>query len=432
MVIPVNSLNGSPCEDAVYYIGVTDNSYKKFRLTSVKRTGIDDVQITGIEHLSDLYSTEASISIIKDDYIQPINPQKIPDAPVNCSVSFTEPSSGIGFVFKALPPNDGTNVKEIVVQLKSETDDYKTVAILPSGQTEAVYIDNSLQTDKTYIFRFFCRTEYKSGLNNSVIISKYIDSVNYIPPPPTGVYINGYNPNDVDSYGRHTFEDKDINISWNPVGVTSTYAIDITGYYIEIYHDSVSSDNLLRTTTVNSEEYTYFFDNNIEDGNGTPYSNIIFVLYSVVFNQLKSEQYTIFNTINTSPSTPTNLTANSIIGGVQFYWSKSSERDFKKYQYTVKVGSGSYSTYTDITDNTYTKTLTATDITNYTNRANIALKVKSIDLYNQESSETNTVEASANTVADNIFQISGTMSGNFGTVASLYDGDLTSTAITIP
>ncbi len=432
MVIPINSLNGSPCTDAVYYIGVTDNSYKTFRLTSVSRSDVDNVQITGIEHIPSLYSNEATISVIQDDYIEPPNPMKIPESPYDCSVQITEPVSGIGFIFKASPPNDGTNIKEIVIQMSDETGDYHVVALIPSGQTESTYIDNNLEVDKTYTFRFFCRTEYKSGVSNSVIISKFLSIENYIPEPPTGVYIKGYDPNNVDSSSRHKYEDKDLNIAWNPVGITSTNSITITGYYLEIYHDSITADNLLRTTTVNSEEYTYFFDNNVEDGDGTPYSNIIFVIYSINVSQIKSSNYTIFNTINTSPDTPVNVTANSIVGGVQFAWGKNTERDLKKYQYTTKVGSGSYTAYADITDNTYTRTLTATEIGNYGNSSNIALKVKAVDFYNQESAESNAVEASANTVADNIFQISGSMSGSFGTVASLYDGNLTATAITIP
>jgi len=432
MTIPINSLDGSPCTDSVYHIGVTDDSYKEFRLVSVSRTDVDEVQIAGVRHIPSLYSNEATISIIQNEYIEPPNPQKIPGAPTGCSVRLIGSISGIGFIFGASPPNDGTNIQEIVVQMKTDTDDYKVIALIPSGQSEATYINNSLEINETYIFRFFCRTEYKSGITNSVVIPKYLSAENYIPEPPTGVYIKGYDPNNVDSSSRYQYEDKDINLAWNPVGITSTNSITITGYYIEIYHSSITAANLLRTTTVNSEEYTYFFDNNIEDGNGTAYSNIIFVLYSVNVSQIKSVNYTIFNTINTTPATPDSVTANSIVGGVQFGWDKNTERDLKKYQYTTKVGSGSYVTYSDITDNTYTRALTATEISSYGGNSNIALKVKSVDFYDQESSESSAVEASANTVADNIFQISGSMSGSFGTVASLYDGDLTTKAIIIP
>lgn len=425
MTIPVESLNGNPATDAVYGIGVSDSSLKEFRLLSVTRSGVDEITIAGREHLPALY-TEPDISIIDDTWEPPLNLYGIPGAPTKCSVIPTQSINGLGFILKAFGPSDGLAVKEIVVQMRTETSSYNTIAILPDGQNEATYVDDNLIIGSTYIFRFFCRTEYKSGVSNAYITSVVLNPTGSTIPAPTGIYIKGADPNDVDDEGRHYYADKDINLAWNSVDKI------IIGYAIDIYHTEVSTANLLRTTTVGSAEYTYYFDSNVEDSGGNAHSNIIFVFRTISENSLKSVDSTIFNTINKDPSIPTGLTATSTIGGVQFTWDKNDEIDFKNYKVSTKVGTASFSEYSDIMDTSYQKSLIQSDIDSHGTKALIEAKVQVADLFNQTSVAASDVSANANTISDNTFQISGTTSGTFGIIYKLYDGDLTATAITIP
>ena len=83
-----------------------------------------------MEHLSSLY-TEASISIVEDDYSRLVSPLEKPEAPINISISPVERSEGLGFIFKADPPSNNPGVIEIVVQM-SDTNilGFEDVAII--------------------------------------------------------------------------------------------------------------------------------------------------------------------------------------------------------------------------------------------------------------------------------------------------------------
>ncbi len=414
-----------PCDDAVYAIGKSPSYIKKFRLISAARFKENEVEVAALEHLSSLYSDEPTITVVEDNYSQLPNPLEIPGEPINVSVGCTSITEGIGFILKADPPQGDSNVIEIIVQMSDANDlQYETIATIPVERGGTKYIDNNLELDHTYYFRFFCRTKFKSSRTVDVVYELKKD--NYLLSPPTGIHIKGANPND------HTFDGRDVTIMWDPVGSSYSTSFSVSGYKVEVYHTSVSSANLLRTEYVSSEEYTYSLDNNLEDcAQATLYSSLIFILYTRNVAMIESVGSTYFPVSNSIPAVVSGLSASSIVGGVNFSWNKSTETDLKCYHYRTKVGSGSWSSWTDLEDNTLTRTLTASEIGAYTSRATIYIEVKAKDVYNQLSATAATANAKANTVSDNIFALVASKSAGSGTLSELYDGTRDSGGVTI-
>lgn len=418
-IITVDSwFSSSPCSDAVYTIGVSGDYVQPYRITSIERTGENEVEINALEHKSSLYS-ESEVVVANDNYNTMPSPSKKPNPPIIESLTQTKVSEGIGFNISARPDDDGTVVEYITVQMSStgNTGSWNTITTITVGQGGARYIDNNLALNETYYFRLFCNTKYKTS--DYVQTTCYLSKDNYMLESPSGIRLKNKNQNEDE------FNGKDCTIVWEEVSSsTGGTSYNVNGYIVEVYHTSVSDANLLRTVTVKNEEYTYTFENNLEDsGLSTAYPTLIFILYTVTTANVISLPSTYFTVSKSTPPNINGLTASSIAGGVEFRWTKSTHPGHKCYSYRIKVETDSWGAWTDITDNYVTRILTSTEIANHTNKATIYIQVKDKDWYDQTGAYSST-NATAHEIMDNMFNLVGSKSANpTGTVASLYNGD---------
>lgn len=426
-VIPIENLPASPCEDSPYAIGESSNYLKKFRLISTNRTNEEEVEVIGMEHLSSLYS-EPTLDVIEVQSNPYFNPMAKPGVPRDIRISQLSVYEGIGFAISAKPQFDDKVTKEIVVQIDEEGNgNFTTIAIMPLEQVEYKYKSDNLQLEETYTFRLFCRSAYRDG--DPIEVESKLSKDAYAIPAPTGLSIKDSN--------SASFDTKDVTIVWNPVGVSTGLVGTIKGYKIEVYHtDPTDTSNILRTDFAKNEIYTYTLEMNEEDcsRNSTEqarYSTLYFKVYAVSEAMIVSQASKPFKISNDSPDTLTGLTGKAILGGSQFRWNKSNELDHKLYKYKTKVSSDSWSSWTNIAENSVNRILTATEIDSHGAITNIKFAVKDMDFYHQESSVAS-VNASSNNISDNIYRIISSKSGGIsGSTASLLDGNYSSGGVVI-
>jgi len=430
-IISLKNVTATPVDDAYFAFGEIGSEAKKFRIISTSRNSEDSVEVTALEHISSLYSSSHASIIVEDIKMsKPVNEMQKPHAPVDVSVLSIEPSEGLGFWLTANPDSQDTMANEVVVQMRrvGSDDDFNTIAIIPRGQNKTKYVDNNLKPNSTYEFKFFSRTKYKTGI--PTILTHTLAATGYQPDPPSGLRIKGADPN------TSTFSGKDVTIEWNPVGIGGQTDL-VDGYVVKVYHTSFSESNKLRESFVKNEYFKYTYEMMIEDSGGTIYGtesdNLIFTVQTKATNgvlSIASDPLFVYNTI---PANISSLSSESTVGGVKFYWRKSNEDDHKAYQYKLKVGSGNWSAVSNTEDNSLIRTLNATEIDSYGNRAGIAFKVKDLDWFGQSSDNWASTCASANTISCDIFRLSISLSASIsGTSASLIDGETNSGGVLIP
>jgi hypothetical protein len=413
-----------PKTDAVFVVGKSGSYSKKFRIVTINRSTEDSVELSALEHLSSLYSSEPTITVVEDRVSQLPNPLARPLPPTDTSVKILPNEEGVGFILNAKPANDGSGVTEIITKIKKSAesaDSFEIAAIIPASVGYAKYINDNLELGEEYTISFESKNATKTSAPIYVTITLERDY--YILSTPTGIRLQNYDQN------SQTFKGRDITIEWNPV----SGAFD---YVIEVYHTSIVSGNILRTAFVRSESYTYNYENMIDDSGGVirgiSSSKIIFRLSARHITGIESAYSLPFEVYNLVPPAISGLKGSNLVGGVQFSWNKSNEQDHRSYLYSYKVGStGSWVTTASLADNTFSRTLTATDITAHGNKTNISFKVKDKDWFNQVSATFVITTASANRISDSLFQVFITKSGGTGTNASIYDGDFDSGGIII-
>lgn len=148
------------------------------------------------------------------------------------------------------------------------------------------------------------------------------------PAVPTNLQIVG---------GGTAWESRDCPIEWDDVSSeTAQPGIRIKDYKVEVRK---SDDTLLRTVyvPVPNHQYLYGYDDNTEDNSGSPEATLKFRVYSRdVWNTL-SATYASLTATNSAPSSPTNLTATAMMGGVSFEWDENTDKDFKYFLYRILV-----------------------------------------------------------------------------------------------
>uniref|UniRef100_A0A6M3KG78 Putative tail protein n=1 Tax=viral metagenome TaxID=1070528 RepID=A0A6M3KG78_9ZZZZ len=421
LTIPIITLASSPCDDAVYSIGVNTSDFKKFRLINVNRKTDDTMEIDAINHVASIY-TNPTIKIIENNQSNLNKLTMKPEPPRNVTILPTPLTMGLGCIFKADPPLGDTNVKEIVVQIdRSSSYNYETIAIIPLDQRQAYYLDNKLVFDKTYMFRFFCRTNYKQS--DPIDVSFKLNKSAYLLAPPSGITIKG-------SSNVKEFDGRDITLIWNKAG-QSTYSDSfIAGYEVEVYHTSITRSNLLRTESVSTEEYTYTLEKNRDDCwahnlSGTYNTTLYFIVKTVGINEVVSLGSKPFVVDSATPAKPANLTSSPAIGGMSFSWDQNTALSFDRFSYRYKISvAGTYTSWYVTKSNSITLNVADSDVTTYGKNATMYFQVKSLSYVALESSVASISDV-YNTLADSIFQISGVTDGT-GNVASLYDGNKTS------
>jgi len=358
-VVQLKALDRAPVTDAVYALGVSSSYVKPFRLFSIERTNINEISFIGVEHNASIY-TATTLTLVDDPYTVVRSGLEIPGPPRSIRISQLDAIYGIGWSFYAEPQQEDENiVKDIVIQLSTDSDPiWETIAILPMDKSEVRYTNNYLHVlppHNIYHFKLFCRTAYKNGQPREVR-NVELGSSYYVLPKVTGIYLTDLDPNSSQFSGR------DINLAWNPVSVSYiANTIPTFGYMVEVYYTSIQSTNLLRTTFIKNEAYTYSYENNVLDGNGTPNDDLYFVIYAVAQGFSDGAPAT-FHVTNPAPETVLNLTATSIEDGVIFSWNYTTSTSFKVYEYRTKVDAGDWSEWIETTGTSVTRLLTQDEI----------------------------------------------------------------------
>ncbi|MHA2344726.1 MAG: phage tail protein, partial [Candidatus Hodarchaeales archaeon] len=255
--ITTKSWPASPLKDGVAAIGLSTSYVKKFRLLSVARTGEEEVEVNALEHIDTLYSSEPVLTISQDHENQELNAVVgRPNVPQNISITVLEAFEGIGFEIHAEHADLRSN--EIIVQFSTTSDNYfETIGSIPQGQSSFKYVNNNLEMNTTYRFRFIAKglTGNSTSIYHDVYLPKIVFKVNPVL--------------------SQTWDGLDVTIQWNPVG-QNLYKNGLMDYYtIWVYHTSYDPNdvesNLLRRAYKKGTEYRYTYEMNIEDsGNTTP------------------------------------------------------------------------------------------------------------------------------------------------------------------
>jgi hypothetical protein len=393
-----------PKSDAVYAIGKKSTYIKPYRLTEVKRSKVDEVDLTLVNHIPSVY-TEPTISIIENNDTDLSNPTTIKLAkPTNISIVALNSSGEIGFNISAIC----TNADYIIVEFSvTNNGTYESIGSIYNNTLK--YINNSLATNATYYFRL-------QGKTNSGIGSAYSYVSCFLPNMPTdlvcpsGICISGYMPN------THKWDGKDITIFWNPVSLnSSTDSVD--GYIVKIYYSDPNDESkLLRTEYVNTTQYTYTYDTCLSDANNTIYGGYYNKLYFKIATRSRNggeSEYSLpFEAYNSPPIDITGLTASGIPGGVKFEWNKGTDLDHRYYQYSYDVSGEGYSAWVNLENNYVSIVLTSAQLATAGNKALITCMVRDVDWHGQYSSSSSASE-NANSVDNQInvgnFTISGSL-----------------------
>ncbi len=428
--ITLTDWSNDPNDHAPYIIGVQNNAGKTFRVVSAMRDGIENVELTCIEHISSVYSDDSSITVYED------RKSELPDAlkkPKPPQISVEQLSKTKGFIVKWTNYNDDLSVKDVTIKLaKRDPSDsidepYKTIMLLtpdkPYGKYESDDLEFADTYEHNYVIEARARNNYK--VSDPTYVTFGLQKTAMEIEPPSGVRVKGQDSN------VHEFQGKDLILEWNSPTDKHVY------YQVEIYHTEISRSNLLHSSFIQSPTITYSFEKMIEDSDGKIYGTkdrpYIFRIFSLYQGVVRSGTPSIFRVWNSLPSRPTNLTAESTVGGVIFRWTKSAEKDHKHYEYQIKVGSGSWTDWAKIEDNTYTYTLTPDDITQYGRQAEVFIRVRDKDWYDQVSDYIQ-ISQRANLVSDDIFQISAMITradSSTGDASDVVDGITTSGGIYI-
>jgi len=414
--LTVTNWVGSPCEDSTYALGDSNNYVKPFRIMRSVRTGENEVDSVLLEHVTSLYTEPVLKYRDTKNYSSLPNKLAIPPPPVSCRVEQTSIGEGLGFIVSAGLPKTDCEIKDIVVEMSESMDnfaDWIVVAHIPYGQSSAVYINENLKTlppNNVYQFRFYCRTQFKNS-TKVYVMNVVLDKEKYTLPAPTGLHVKYFDPNDVDDEGRMKWDGNDITFVWNPSG--GQFESLLKNYKLEIYHDEISSSNLLTVRYSNTPEYTYFQDTS------PYYSHLVVRLYSVSVYSTESARPTVEHFINTAPSTPINLSASPLEDAVKFMWDLNSEVDVVGYNYSTKVDSGSWSSWSSIDVNEVTRELTNYEIgAQGYGQSNIAIRLKALDKYGNLSATSNVASIACYNFKPEITVSPTPGLGHFTTIAS--------------
>ena len=170
---------------------------------------------------------------------------------------------------------------------------------------------------------------------------------------------------------------RDVNITWD-------INTDIDRDYYEVQVLSNGGITTRRTEKIQQNHYTYSYDMNSEDGNGTPVAILIFRVrtYDTFGNASGLAEITI---TNPAPASVSGLTATPFMKAMRFHWLGNTETDFYNYSIRHKVETDSWSDWQDYNGCEFFRTLTETEITDHGTDATIYFEIKAVDTFVSES-----------------------------------------------
>jgi hypothetical protein len=275
---------------------------------------------------------------------------------------------------------------------------------------------------------------FDSGITGSVITSQEYD---ILASQISTVRISGLHllgkPNEI------FFSGQDCSIEWNKLSITRNDENSINAgvtdlsdgwlshYVVQVYSGAI----LLRERSVTIPMFLYSYADNVKDNSPSIAAALTFTVFAVdkFGRTTKSSSLTLSNSV---PASVAGLVSSQLIEGVQFAWTKSLDEDLRGYSYRTKVAGGSWGSWTDTENNVVNRILSAAEIALYTNKPTIYIEVKAKDWFGQTSVAATAANAKAGQIADNIFNLSGTLDdGITGSVEDLFDGSSTGNYVEI-
>jgi len=189
---------------------------------------------------------------------------------------------------------------------------------------------------------------------------------------------------------------RDVNITWDRRTDT-----DFDYYEIKVLSNGGATTR--RTEKIQQNYYTYSYDMNTDDGNGTPTNILIFRVrtYDTFGNASGLAEITI---TNPAPAAPSGLTGMPWMEGVKFIWLPNTEHDWDYYSVRSKVESDAWSDWENHDNCNFFRFLTTDEVTNHGSEALIYFEVKAVDTFGTASpvSDTNATTLCLNIAATDI------------------------------
>lgn len=428
------SWTNTPAADAIYLFGETGELYEDFRVVSITRSGDMRRRITAIEYDEDIYTPDQTVS----------------DDPSITDLTFTDNLAAREFFRWQDPSRKGYIHLTWTGQAYLWHVFYKNI----DEDTEWVYAGEAANP----LFKVYDlepRTNYRFAVNHvkmatgdsaETVDFYYLGIGSNIGPilSVSGLRVKG------DETGTNAWNTKDLPLVWNPANFWGLLPGDAVGagflpftvsyfsrYRIQILKVATSSV-LLREEIVDTPEFTYTFEMNVEDSAriGDSYANPD--LYARVWGITESGQESLVPSLirctNPAPSAVTGLTSISKWNGVEWHWDAmgDDEPDLWFYAVRTKVTSGgTWSDYINVWTNAYRRHLTLAEILTYGRTPEIYVEVLAADFFGQLSSAADD-SASANSQMDTYLDMETSAdAGVTGDPDELFDGTRTSGGVTV-
>jgi hypothetical protein len=162
-------------------------------------------------------------------------------------------------------------------------------------------------------------------------------------------------------------------------------------YQVDILNTDLSTR---RTEYVQLPAYSYSFEKNSQDGNGTPSADFIIQVRARDVANRVSQYPARLEAYNVAPLPVKGLIATATLQGFQFFWNASNELDHMNYQVRTLVAanggspSSGWSAWASVETNTYTRNLTPAEVATYGADATIIFQVEDRDVFLQVSTAT--------------------------------------------
>jgi sulfur carrier protein ThiS len=270
-----------PATDDIYQIGLEETVHNEFRVTEIVRSGEQNAKISGIEYNEFVYSGDDSGAELPTDYTYIDNPDDILVTNLELTESVNISESGVIqrniLVSYDLPPSASFYQTQIFVRIDgvpyfdfAGTTTYGNwiiPGVLESTNYE-VKVISQLNNFKTSPFDSSPGDFITTGSNDD------LDSV-LLTVTMTGLEVEGGSTTE--------WTGKDVALVWDALPTdnpseptTSGFWNTVPDNFIQDYEVKIYNfgGNLRRTENVLEPRYTYTYENNVEDGAGTPSRNL--------------------------------------------------------------------------------------------------------------------------------------------------------------
>ena len=174
------------------------------------------------------------------------------------------------------------------------------------------------------------------------------------------------------------FNDLDVNLCWSPS--TNPMVID---YELEILTTATGVRRRI-VSAIRGCTWTYTYNNNSDDGGGTPEDALTFKLWAVNPYGVRSPGCDEISVTNPRPSDVIGLVSDSWINGVRFRWAKNPEPDVEVYRYQTRIISDPATAWTTLAETTSLNVFVFLDesqMSIYADGATIEIRIWAVDTW---------------------------------------------------